>query len=542
MTKNKISPFLKNFTAVFCLTAAFYGCASIKQPEGGPRDTTPPKILKMFPEDKTVNFKAEKLIIEFDEYFKIENEYKEFSVSPEMKRPPVLKKKGKKLEITFPDSLETNTTYTLNFGKAIADVNEGNVVKNLTYVFATGAQLDSLSIKGRVTNSLTGEPELDAVAFVFPLSKDTLLGKGKPSIYTTTDSSGNYSLNNLRKDTYRIYAIKEKNGDKIYQQSTDEIGFIKDSVLLTANLDSMNMKVFKERATLFRMIDKKLGSDGVISFIFNQKLKSPEVIVLEPSALDVSKKFRFSPTKDSLKVWLTDLSFDSTKISIKDEGKLLQTTTLTRGKKETYLRTLIVNTNLEGNVLNPHRPLRISFNLPVENADPSKVVLLEDSVEIENFTLVKDSTDFLSYTLKYPWKPKKTYDLRLGAGAFTAIFNTKNKEYPSTFTVAGKDNYGTLKAKIITPEKDKNYILQVVDGNKQVINTLLIKQDTAVNFTNYKAGKYFIRITYDSNKNGVWDTGNVSKRLQPEKIWDVPKELSIKPLWERNETITIPKE
>jgi uncharacterized protein (DUF2141 family) len=542
MTKNKISPFLKNFTAIFCLTAAFCGCASIKQPEGGPRDTTPPKILKMFPEDKTVNFKAEKLTIEFDEYFKIENEYKEFSVSPEMRKPPVLKKKGKKLEITFPDSLETNTTYTLNFGKAIADVNEGNIVKNLTYVFATGPQLDSLSIRGRVTNSLTGEPELDAVAFILPLSKDTLLGKGKPSIYTTTDSSGNYSLNNLRKDTYKIYSIKEKNGDKIYQQSTDEIGFIKDSVLLTANLDSMNMKVFKERATQFRIIDKKLGNDGVISLIFNQKLKSPEVIVLEPSALDVSKKFRFSPTKDSLKVWLTDLSFDSTKISIKDEGKLLQTTTLTRGKKETYLRSLVVNTNLEGNVLNPHKPLKINFNLPIESADASKVVLLEDSVEIENFTLIKDSTDFLSYTLKYPWKPKKTYDLKLTAGAFIAIFNTKNKEYPSTFTVAGKDNYGTLKAKIVTTEKDKNYILQVVDGNKQVINTLLIKQDTAVNFTNYKAGKYFIRITYDSNKNGVWDTGNVSKGLQPEKIWDVPKELSIKPLWERNETITIPKE
>jgi len=180
--------------------------------------------------------------------------------------------------------------------------------------------------------------------------------------------------------------------------------------------------------------------------------------------------------------------------------------------------------------------------LPIESADPGKITLLEDSVEMENFSLVKDSLDFLSYTLKYPWKPKKSYDLKLGPGAFTAIFNTKNKEYPSTFTVAGKDNYGTLKVKIVTPEKDKSYILQVVDGNKNVINTLLIKQDTAVNFSNYKAGKYFIRITYDTNKNGVWDTGNVSQRLQPEKIWDEPKELSIRPLWERNETITIPKE
>src|SRR5215217_20485 len=362
MTKKNLSSIFRFFIASVFAIALFYGCASIQQPQGGPRDITPPEVLKMTPVNKTVNFKAPKIIIEFDEYFKIENEFKEFSVSPEMARPPVLKKKGKRLEITFPDTLEKNTTYTLNFGKAITDVNEGNAVKNLTYVFATGPKLDSLSIKGRVTNSITGLPELDAIAFILPLNKDTLLGKGKPSIYTTTDSSGHYSLNNLRQDTYKIYAIRDKNGDKTYQQSADEIGFIKDSVLLTANLDSMNMKLFKERAVLFRILDKRLGPDGVISFAFNQRLKSPEVIVLDPPNLDVSKKFKFSRYNDSLKVWLTDLSFDSTKISIKDEGKLLQTTTLTRGKKETYNRTLTIVSNLEESTLNPNRPFKFNFS------------------------------------------------------------------------------------------------------------------------------------------------------------------------------------
>jgi uncharacterized protein (DUF2141 family) len=542
MNKMKLSSISKNLIVVFFAITVFYGCASIQQPQGGPRDTTPPKILKMLPENKTVNFKAEKVVIEFDEYYRIDNEFKEFSVSPEMPRPPVLKKKGKKLEITFPDSLENNTTYTLNFGKAIVDVNEGNVVKNLTYVFATGAHLDSLTIKGRVTNSFTGLPELDAIAFILPLNKDTLLGKKKPSIYTTTDSSGNYTLSNLRKDTYKVYAIKDKNADKIYQQSSDEIGFIKDSVVLSNNLDSMNMKVFKERATQFRIIDKKLGADGVISFTFNQKLKKPEVVVLEPPVLDVSKKIRFSKTNDSLKVWLTDLSFDSTKISIRDEGKLLQTTTLTRGKKETYLRNLMITDNVEGNNLNPNRPLKISVNLPIESADPKKIILLEDSIPVTDFKLEKDSVDFLSYYIRYPWKQKKEYNLKLSAGTFTAIFNTKNKDFTSIFKLFGKDNYGTLKVKVITPEKDKSYILDVVNENKIVINSLNIRQDTSVNFTNYKSGKYFIRITYDTNKNGIWDTGNVALRLQPEKIWDEPKELSIKPMWERNETINIPKE
>lgn len=542
MAKNNHIVFLRNFSILFLIISLIYSCASIQQPQGGPRDTTPPKVLKMEPKDLTTNFAAKKLVIEFDEYFKIQNEFKEFSVSPEMPKPPILKTKGKKLEITFPDSLEKNTTYTLNFGKAIADVNESNVVKNLTYVFSTGAKLDSLNIKGKVTNALTGEPELDAVAFILPLNRDTLFGKGKPSIYTLTDSSGNFSLKNLRSDTYKLYVLKEKNGDKIYQQGTEDVGFMKDSIVLTKNLDSMNVKLFREDATTFRILDKRLNQDGSITFVFNQKLKKPEVTVTDPPALDASKIFKFSKSNDSLKVWLTDLSFDSTKISIKESGKLLQTTTLTRGKKETYTRTLTAVNNLDNRVLPPGRTLKFTFNFPIESFDASKITFLEDSVENKNFTLTKDSLDQLSFYLRHAWKAKTIYDVKFAPGAFTAIFKTQNKELNTTLELGKKDDYGTLKVKIVPPEKEKSYILEIIDGNKNIVNTIVVKQDTTVNFSNYKGGKYFIRITYDTNKNGVWDTGNVSLGVQPEKIWNEPKELSIRPNWERNEVITIPKE
>ena len=519
-----------------------YGCASIKQPQGGPRDTTPPKILSMVPKDQTTNFTAKKVTIEFDEYFNIQNEFKEFSVSPEMEKPPILKKKGKKLEINFPDTLEKNTTYTLNFGKAIADVNESNAVKNLTYVFATGPQLDSLSIKGKVTNGLTGLPEIDALAFILPLNRDTLFGKGRPSIYTTTDSSGNYSLNNLRKDTYRVYVLKEKNGDKIYQQAIDEIGFIKDSIVLDSNITQLDMEIFQENATTFRVLDRKLNNDGSITFAFNQKLQSPTIAITDPSPLDKKKWLKWSKNNDSLKLWLAELNFDSVKVAISDTGKVLQTVNFTRGKKETYTRTIDARDNLEGRLHNPNKPLKLTFNFPIENVDLTKITLLEDSVKKTGFTIVKDSTDFLSYTFKYPWRAKKIYDLKLEAGAVTAIFNTKNKEINKTFELANKDDYGTLAVKIIVPEQNKSYVLEITNEAKNVVNTLVIKRDTAVTFDNYKGGKYFIRITYDTNKNGKWDTGNVTLRQQPEKIWNEPKELSIRPNWERNETITIPKE
>ncbi len=496
----------------------------------------------MIPKNLTTNFASKKVIIEFDEYFNIQNEFKEFSISPEMPQLPVLKKKGKKLEISFPDTLEKNTTYTLNFGKAIVDVNESNVVKNLTYVFATGPQLDSLSIKGKVTNSLTGLPEIDVLAFILPINRDTLFGKGRPSIYTTTDSSGNYSLNNLRKDTYKLYVLKEKNGDKIYQQGIDEIGFMKDSVVLTGNIDKMDMQIFQEDPTLLRVLDRKLNNDGSITVVLNKKLIAPSVTIPDPAPLDAKKLIKWNKNNDSLKVWLNDMNFDSVKLAISDTGKLIQTINFTRGKKETYTRTINETDNLEGKLLNPNKPLKLNFNFPIESIDITKIELLEDSIKKIGFTLTKDSSDFLSYTVKYPWKPKKIYALKFSPGAITAIFNTKNKEIIKNFELANKDDYGTLNVKISVPEKDKSYILEIVNESKNVVNTLVVRKDTSVTFANYKGGKYFIRITYDINKNGKWDTGNVSAKMQPEKIWNEPKELSIRPNWDRNEIITIPKE
>ena len=194
MSKNTPYP-NKNFLKyIVLILVCIYSCASMRSPEGGPVDKTPPKVLKMEPKDLTTNFNAKKIVITFDEYFNIQNEVKEFSISPEQERLPQLKKNQKKLEIVFQDSLEKNTTYTLNFGKAIADVNESNVLKNLTYAFSTGPLLDSLSISGHVINTLTGKPELDAVVFIIPLSRDSIFGKKKAPIYTLTDSSVLYTL------------------------------------------------------------------------------------------------------------------------------------------------------------------------------------------------------------------------------------------------------------------------------------------------------------------------------------------------------------
>lgn len=530
------------FIYLILIIVFFCGCASIQTPQGGPKDTEAPKAVKMEPKNLTTNFKAKKIVLEFNEYIKLIDEFKEFSISPEQEKPPILKAKLRRLEITLQDSLEKNTTYNLNFGKSIADINESNAIKNFSYVFSTGPSLDSLSISGNVKNTLTGLPELDAIVFILPLNRDSIFGKKKPSIYTRTDSSGNFKLNNLRKDTYKIYALKEKGGDRIYQQINDEIGFIKEPIVLDKNLTDIKIGVFKELASKFRVVDRKLNTDGSITINFNQQLIKPEITIIEPAQIDLNKKVLFNKTNDSVKVWLNDLSFDSVKVAIKDEGKILENIKFTRGKKDTYTRNIQANDNIEG-ALNPNKNLNLYFNLPIENIDLSKVILLEDSIPRKGFTLTKDSTNLLGYIFKYPWKKKEEYIIKLAAGAVTGIFNSKNKEIIKTFKLGSVDDYGTLILSVEVPDTSKNYILQIVNEKKEIIiSSQRIFKNTKVTFSNYKTGIYYARIVYDNNKNGNWDTGNVSKGLQPEKIWYAPKELSIKANWDRTEVLVVPKE
>ncbi|MDB5154983.1 MAG: hypothetical protein JWR54_3734, partial [Mucilaginibacter sp.] len=186
MRLNKKTTFLLQKLLLFVITLALFSCASQQKPQGGPRDRTPPKLLKATPPNMTRNFSAKQIRIDFDEYFTLKNPFQEINISPSMEKLPTYKVSKKSIVIDFKDSLQKNTTYVINFGKAIADLNEGNVLPNFTYVFSTGPHIDSLSVSGNVQNLLTKEKEKDVTVMLFPVKQDTLFGKKKPTIFAST--------------------------------------------------------------------------------------------------------------------------------------------------------------------------------------------------------------------------------------------------------------------------------------------------------------------------------------------------------------------
>ena len=541
---NKKSSFLVLVILYLCSLLLINGCANRQLPQGGPRDHTPPKLLKAFPENMTRNFKQKVITLDFDEYFKLNNAYTEISISPTPAKLPEYKVKKKSIVITLRDTLEKNTTYVINFGKAIADVNEGNILKNYTYVFSTGAHIDSLSMSGTVINNLTQEKEKEATVMLFTLRQDSLLfGKKRPTIFTTTDSAGNFTLNNLHPDNYRIYALKETTPNKIYDNDKELIAFNKKNIRLTTDTSNIQLKLFKQTPDKFRLVDRRTDPDGKMFFTFNKRLENPSIKILYPPDFDRQKIVDFSKTKDTAILYMRNMDFDSLRFSFLDNNKPLDTTYLKKGRKETFQRNLSFQYNISGNgKLRPGTNLTITANYPVEKYDASLISLMEDSTEVANITLQKDTANLKKMNLNYRWKQNDNYTLTFNEGAITDIYGDRNKKTFKKFQLDKVENYSLLTLTVTVPDTSISYIIELLNEQGLLLRSDVIRKSASVIYKNYLTGKYRVRVVYDDNNNGVWDSGNVKKRLQPENIWVDQDIISLRANWEQVTPIVIPKE
>ncbi len=540
---NKKSLFFCTFLSLITVFFLLSGCANIQRPMGGPKDVTPPRLLKATPPNMSRNFKAKIIQLDFDEYFKLSNQYTEISMSPTQDKSPEYKIKSKSLVIVLKDTLQKNTTYVINFGKAIADVNEGNILKNFTYVFSTGPHIDSLSVSGTVTNTLTQKREKDVTVMLFPAEKDSAyFGKKKPSIYATTDTAGNFSLNNLHDGDYRIYALEEKTPDRIYNKDDELIAFQKQPVHLYADTSGIQLNLFKEEPAKFRATGK-FEQDGRLSFVFNKKLNNPSVKIIYPPALDDQKIVEFSPTKDTTNIYMKNMDFDSIRVAFYDNNKPLDSVSRLKGRKESFTKLYTFRLNISNtNKLKPTSDLMIIASYPIASYDPSQITLYEDSVAVNNLNIIKDTSNLKRYIIKYRWKQDSRYILVADENAFTFINGDKNKKYQKPFLIDKIENYSTLTMKVTVPDTSKQYLVEVYQDADHIIQTDKITKNTSIVYKNFLTGKYSFKVVYDDNHNGKWDSGNVKQKRYPENIWVDPVQITLRPNWDAEEKLDIPKE
>ena len=112
---------------IFCASIFMSpGCANIIPPGGGLRDSLPPVLVSVTPPDSVKNFDGKRISFTFNEYVQLTNIQQNLLVSPTLPTSPQITAKLRTVTVQIRDTLDENTTYTLNFGNALRDINEGN--------------------------------------------------------------------------------------------------------------------------------------------------------------------------------------------------------------------------------------------------------------------------------------------------------------------------------------------------------------------------------------------------------------------------------
>ena len=199
-------------------------------PDGGWFDDTPPRVVNSSPDDKAVGVNARKVIINFDEYIKVEDVQNKVIVSPPQIEQADIKASGKRIIVDLKDSLKESTTYTIDFSDAITDNNEGNPMGNYTFSFSTGDHIDTLEVSGYCLNAENLEPIKGMLVGLYDQFDDSLFHTQPMMRVSRTNGSGKFTIKGVAPGTYRIYALQDADGDFVFGQKSEVIGFSHDSI------------------------------------------------------------------------------------------------------------------------------------------------------------------------------------------------------------------------------------------------------------------------------------------------------------------------
>ena len=186
-------------------------------PQGGPKDTVPPRMVKEQPLNQSVNFHGKKIEITFNEYLQLDNIQQNLLVSPPQQVSPIVKAVGKKVTVEMQEDLIDSTTYTLDFGNAICDYTEKNPMRGYVFAFSTGDRIDSMEVYGRVANAEDLNPVSGLMVGLQANLHDSAFSTLPFTRVARSDSLGEFGIQNLRNGVYRLYALQDQSRDFLYQ-------------------------------------------------------------------------------------------------------------------------------------------------------------------------------------------------------------------------------------------------------------------------------------------------------------------------------------
>ena len=587
--------------AIISIQIFISSCANMAAPSGGPKDETPPEIVSIEPANYSTNFNKQNIEITFDEYIQLKSIDKQLIISPPFDEKPEIKIKGKTLYIDLNNKLIDSTTYTLNFGNSIVDNNEGNVYENFMYVFATGDEIDSLSVKGNIKDAFSMKAAENVYVMLYANLYDSVPYKELPLYVARTSKTGDFVFNNIRKDTFLIFALKDANQNFLFDQPTEAIAFLDSFIIPQANIiqvidtikiaidtiktknDSLNiadslissdsLETVIYRDSIITKNQTELLPDNIELFLFEEYVKRQYLVNTQRTKPGKCEFFFYVPLKDSLSIvplnfeeyenyflyeknatndsitlWLSDTNIskqDTLSFSIRylkedsTNTQILFTDTVDFKYREIkkdydFVNSLKIKLNIKNNrLINLNKQLLLECSNPIKNIDSSQIILshIVDSVEIrDKFQLLRDTTNFRTYTILKKWAENTDYKLFINQNTFTDIFGFSNDSIELNFSTQKLEYYGNIILNLSAV--DTNSIIQLLSADDKILRQFNIVSEKTIEIKYLQPVEYKFKAIIDENRNKKWDTGNYLKKIHPEKVILYPQTTKIRSNWD----------
>ena len=508
----------------------FSNCAKRGFISGGPKDTIPPVVLGSYPDNYSTNFDSDQIKIAFDELVKINKLNQNLIISPPMDRMPDVTPMGNaKREVTIKilDTLKPNTTYSFNFGDAIVDNNENNPLQQFKYVFSTGDYVDSLKLSGTIktANQLKSDNFVNVMLYDAKTFTDSTVYKEKPLYVTNTlDSLTTFTIENIKEGTYYLIALKDKSNDYMFNPKADKIAFIKDSINIPTD-KTFELALFnsQEEFQPSRPVQESQNKWYLPYFGDNENVE----IKISKNDSIIQNTYTLLPQKDSLQVWFPTIKADSLHFEIsKGNNKSIFTV-----KPKGNLKAIdSLSVSGQTGVLHYINDYKITTTTPVKAINKELITIInKDSVKVE-FDIKENLLEQTIY-LKFDKAEEDTYQVNLLPGAITDFFNHKNDTLNYRVNTTSHRDYGNLTLQL-NGVKSFPIIVELLNEQEQVIATQYSEKDTELTFDLLPPRKYWVRVTYDTNKNGKWDTGYYWDRRQPEETIYSKELIDLRANWD----------
>lgn len=557
-------------------------------PQGGPKDETPPKVLKEVPLNGSLNCRVKDIQVVFDEYIQLDNVADNVLISPPQQKTPEVAAVGKKLWVRFDEDLQDSTTYTIDFGAAICDNNEKNALEGYSFSFSTGDVIDSLEVSGIMLNAEDLNPISGIVVGIHTNLDDSALQTLPFVRIGRTNSFGEFAIPNMKPGSYRVYGLQDVSKDYMWQPG-EGLALYDSIVVPTVHRETYNDTIWTDSLTLdtVRVFEESVfgPSDIVLKYFKENKQRryfmralrekphyftllfaAPQdsLPVITPVDTDWMQYAvcQYNNTKDTITYWLTDsiaikmdtIAFEMTYQKSDSLYRLQPQTDTVRAvyrapriserakarqdkkkEKEKVQPALEIKTNAQS-PFEIYNSLRLTVATPVARVGIDRLHLYEviDSVRHPlAFQIQPADSAHIVYEISCPWKAASTYEFVADSAAFVDIYGSVNHLLQTSFTVRTLDEYSTLLVKV--EPYDARAVVQILN-DKDVVVRMLPVHESGARFEYLKPDSYYIRMFVDWNGDGVWTTGDLMTHRQPEPVYYFGGKLTLRANWDFEET------